>query len=191
MLCLLCPFHQLAHSGTHVHTLVMAHTHPSNAACFLLDVIWQLWCPWDSKAGVSERMEKSWSPTGPGCPSPASLDLACLLRLRLAAEEAALGQESTRLHVLPVSICFPWKPAGLGYQASPCACSSRALLSVSVSPSAAPSAPGSALSASLFFSQRLLPAPRFSLLSSCLSNHLYTIVPEVFLPLLSLSIILP
>lgn len=62
--------------------------------------------------------EKNWSPTGPGCPSPVSLDLARCFRLRLAAEEAALGLESTRLHVLPVSICFPWKPTGLGCQAS-------------------------------------------------------------------------
>lgn len=61
--------------------------------------------------------EQNWSPTGPGCPSPASLDLVCFSRPRLAAEEVALGPESTRLHVLPVSICFPPKPAGLGCRA--------------------------------------------------------------------------
>lgn len=63
--------------------------------------------------------EQNWSPAGPGCPSPASLALVCPSGLRLAAEEVALGPESTRLHMLPASICFPLKPAGLGCQASP------------------------------------------------------------------------
>lgn len=62
--------------------------------------------------------EKKWSPTGPGCPSPVSLDLACRFGLRLPAAEAVLGLESTRPRVLPVSICFLQKPTGLGCQAS-------------------------------------------------------------------------
>ena len=84
---------------------------------------------------AGERRRSSGAPQGQGCCSSTSLNLGCSSRLRLDAEEAALGLESTRIHVLgdhrllvPGSICFPRKPTGLGCQASLRAHSSGSVL---------------------------------------------------------------
>ncbi|XP_077739426.1 uncharacterized protein LOC144304752 [Canis aureus] len=144
--------------------------------------------------GVEEPEEDRGKATGPppgqGGRASASLDLHCCSRLRLAAEEAALGLESTRTHVLgdhrlllPGSICFPRKPTGLGCQASLRAHSSGSALGLRCSIclrhrllaplSRPPYSFPKAFSCASFLPNLFLPN---------LSDHIGATVPEVFSP---------
>jgi hypothetical protein len=146
--------------------------------------------------GDWRMVEKKWSHHD----SPASLDLSCSPRLRLAAKDAVLGPESTRMHVLRTisscsrqSICFTRKSTGLGCQASLCA-HSVALFSVSLFHLPAPPAAWLGNSRPPYCSPRTFSLLFISPHPFCLSlsNHIHALVPEVlvsFLPL-SLSIIL-
>lgn len=181
------PMHRLVHHA-------VAHTYPSNAACFLPSVIGQLMASWDTQGGGGAgggRRRGNGVPQGQDCRSSASLDLRCSSRLRLAAEEVALGLESTSIHVLgdhrlllPGSICFPRKPTGLGCQASLRAHSSGSVLCLCCSiclrhQLLAP------LSWPLYFSPRTFLLLLFSPwpFPQSLPNHIRDSVPEVFFPL--------
>lgn len=150
--------------------------------------------------GVEETEEDRGKATGPppgqGSRASASLDLHCCSRLRLAAQEAALGLESTRTHVLgdhrlllPGSICFPRKPTGFGCQASLRAHSSGSALGLGCSIclrhrllaplSRPPYSSPRASSCALFLLNLSLPN---------LSDHMSATVPEVFSPFVLLPL---
>lgn len=126
---------------------------------------------------------------GHGCLASASLDPDCTSGLRLAAQEAELGLESTRVQCSGTtsccsqgSICFSRKSTGLGCQASLPA-HSVALFSVSLVPSACSTGClAQFLLVSILLSQNALP-PSFPM---SLSHHIYA--PNIRSCVLSLSL---